>query len=336
MHPSLRFASMNSHIMHPQRSQDGPSTATSAQLESVSADTSVLLSDARYGLTINPGRHSTVLITSAGAIESCCFMQESIRRVGFRVRNRLIELQVCYRPGTSDEYVLMDSFRYDRYLPRVPEYEPKQDDLVIDVGAYIGTFAMMMATIANKGHIYAIEPSAESYGFLEKNVALNGLTNVSAFHLALGSHGGTTRLHHSEEGNWGHSTAKSFLGVSELAPVETFTHFIEKNHISRCDFMKLNCEGAEFDILLNSARETLAKTRLMLVLYHCDLVENSSEIQLVNHLRDCGFLVKIRNRSDQNRRGWIVAKNRNSFPAENNIYKITIKLKLARNLIKWL
>ena len=38
----------------------------------------------------------------------------------------------------------------------VPEYVPKKDDVIIDVGAHIGTFALNAAIIVPRGKVYAI------------------------------------------------------------------------------------------------------------------------------------------------------------------------------------
>ena len=78
----------------------------------------------------------------------------------------------------------------------------------------------------------------------------------------------------------------------------------------KLQFLKLNCEGAEFPILLASPADVLRRVRMLLVLYHYDLWAKNPKEDLVSHLQTNGFERKIRNFTET--RGWIVASN----PAE--------------------
>jgi hypothetical protein len=95
---------------------------------------------------------------------------------------------------------------------------------------------------------------------------------------------------------------------SEAVECCTLEEFFGETGITRCSFMKLNCEGAEFPILLASPANVLRRVGMMLVLYHCDLWTKNSAEDLVSHLQTSGFECKIRNRTEK--RGWIVATNR--------------------------
>jgi hypothetical protein len=47
--------------------------------------------------------------------------------------------RVAFREGTADEQVIAHSFENDILFSGVPEYQPRSDDVVIDVGVHIGT-----------------------------------------------------------------------------------------------------------------------------------------------------------------------------------------------------
>ena len=71
--------------------------------------------------------------------------------------------------------------------------------------------------------------------------------------------------------------------------------------------MKLNCEGAEFPILLSSSTETLQNFGVILALYHCDLYGGpATERDLAAHLQDAGFRKTFRQQSTT--RGWLIAE----------------------------
>ncbi len=216
---------------------------------------------------------------------------------------------MLFRPRTSDEDVLHHSFQNDIFFPAVPEYRPGPQDVIIDVGAHIGTFSALAASKAPGGSIYAIEASEESYALLNANTQVNALANVHTFHCALSHRRGTARLHHDiAAGNWGHSLTRRFSEAGEKVCTDTFPHFMAANGISRCDFLKMNCEGSEFDILLSTPPKVLQHVDTMLVLYHLDLVDGHAESELTGLLLHAGFTLSLKNVDANRQRGWIVAR----------------------------
>jgi FkbM family methyltransferase len=213
---------------------------------------------------------------------------------------------VAYRKGTADELVVRHSFDNDIFFTGVPEYRPRESDAIIEIGAHIGTFSILAATKVKRGHVYAIEASEDSANYLRINAALNHCDNLSVHQTALADKEGALELYH-DTGTWGHSTVKAYSSVSETVQATTLEKFMELNHIERCDFLKLNCEGAEFPILLNTPSTVLAKIKIALVLFHCDLWMKNDEQDLIAHFAMAGFDCSIRNKTGP--RGWIIAVN---------------------------
>jgi FkbM family methyltransferase len=212
--------------------------------------------------------------------------------------------KVAYRSGTADEKVIAHSFANDIFFVALPQYLPGPADVMIDVGAHIGTFSLMSARKSPRGRVFAIEASRETYDYLRINIALNGADTVSAHHLALLDRPGTTWLHH-DRGNWGHSVMKRLSGRGEEVATDSLAGFMAKNAITHCDFMKFNCEGAEFPILLSTPVEVLSRVDQMLVLYHLDLAETANLESLLNHLAAAGFRCEVQRKRET--RGWIIA-----------------------------
>lgn len=224
----------------------------------------------------------------------------SLRIANFR------NFAVAYRKGSVDEDILRESFDNDVYFSGVHEYKPAENHVIIDVGAHIGAFSLLAASKVKTGKVYAIEASRESFDFLRINIALNRLNNVKAFHLALMDTEGLCKLYGGSN-NWSHSTVMNRFGVSESVRCCTLETFLKRNSIENCHFMKLNCEGAEFPIILNSSANVLQHFEKLLILFHCDFWTANSELDLVAHLQSCGFTTTVRNRSEK--RGWIIAVN---------------------------
>jgi FkbM family methyltransferase len=214
--------------------------------------------------------------------------------------------EVAYRRGTTDEAVIAHSFNRDIFFTGVPEYRPLEDHAIIDVGAHIGTFSLLAASKVPRGQVYAIEASRGTYNLLRINVALNRVANIDVSHLALADKPGSSRLHY-DTGHWGHTIVTPLTGYGELVSTDSLENFLLAKNISRCNFMKMNCEGAEFPIVLSAAPNVLQRFDMMLILYHCDLYAQRSEQDLVAHLQSSGFHVTIREQTQD--RGWIVATN---------------------------
>jgi len=72
------------------------------------------------------------------------------------------------------------------YREYLPDWDwIRKTDVVIDIGAYVGTFSVLAAWLAPRGRVFAFEPNPENFGFLSKNVQANGLDNLVPYHLAV-------------------------------------------------------------------------------------------------------------------------------------------------------
>ena len=217
--------------------------------------------------------------------------------------------ELAYRKGTADEDGV-DRFNQNVIFSRVPEYQSADDHVIIDVGAHIGTFSLLASSKVKRGKVYAIEASEDSFNLLRINVALNNATNISLHHLALADRQGTCRLYY-DRGNWGSSTVSDHSRGYEIVKSCTLADFLESNKIDKCHFMKLNCEGAEFPILLSTLGGFLQRFDVILVFYHCDLWTSNTKTDLLSHLQSAGFSTTDGNQSEK--RGWIIAINNTNY-----------------------
>lgn len=218
--------------------------------------------------------------------------------------SRFKNFEVAYRQGTADESVIVENLENDEFFSTT-RYQPAADHVIIDVGSHIGTFSLLAAVQVPQGAVYAIEASLETFNYLRINILLNRLDNIKAHHIALSDQSGPVILHY-DEGNWGHSIMKRLTAHGESVNAETLPEFLAKNNINKCDFIKFNCEGAEFPILLSTPPEVLATIDRMLILYHCDLASDYNLDALLQHLHSSHFKTEIHKQEAQ--RGWIVAE----------------------------
>ncbi len=178
---------------------------------------------------------------------------------------------------------------YQRY-----GFEIQPEWCVIDIGAAPGDFAIFAARAANS-RVLAVEPFPESFALLNENLTLNALKNVQTLEAALGRQGGTLKMDifsgepvkfTSREGS--DSPEEGAVTVFALSLAE----LLEKQNVTSCDLLKLDCEGAEYEILLPASAETLARVRRIVLEYH-DIPRSHQHGELTAHLQANGFQVQI-------------------------------------------
>lgn len=128
----------------------------------------------------------------------------------------------------------------------------KEDSIVVDVGANIGVFSLY-AALSGAKKVYAFEPSKEAFEILCKNIELNNFTDVIIPVNKAVSNIDDLIIQFpcssSPYNSIGSCGSNNDLVYSEIQTV-TIDSFIDRNgDINRIDLLKLDCEGAEFDIL---------------------------------------------------------------------------------------
>jgi FkbM family methyltransferase len=205
--------------------------------------------------------------------------------------NSFGEFDIAYREGTTDEIIIGNLKTY--HLPElVPGYIAKRNDVIINIGAHIGVFVLVASASAPDGTVFAIEASKETYNFLRINTALNNAKNISIHNIAIAEKNGPCTLYF-DTGHWGHSITKQLSTRTEIVKGLTLEKFLSENGIERCNLMYLNCEGAEFPILLTSSRETLQKFDTIQADCHTHLWAANTIDDLALHLGSCGFKTSL-------------------------------------------
>lgn len=173
-----------------------------------------------------------------------------------------------------------------------PNFEIGPDDIVVDIGAHLGTFVAFAAKRTNS-QIIAYEPHPENYQKLKALIQKYNWTNVVSFNHAVGATNGTANFFISD-----HSSRHNFSGKDPVTGKRLHNSIQVKieplkdvlANFKKIDLLKIDCEGSEFDILLSSDASTLKKTNRMVIEYHG--FENSEQLlKLVRKLKGLDFVV---------------------------------------------
>ena len=137
-------------------------------------------------------------------------------------------------------------------------FRPKQGDIVVDVGAHIGRYTITSSKhVGANGKVIAIEAHPGNYEMLNRNIKLNGLTNVISLNYAVYSKETKIKLFlPGEKSNRTiYNTLISTRATDEEKFVEvnadTLDDLLQNNEISHANinWIKIDVEGAELEVL---------------------------------------------------------------------------------------
>ena len=165
---------------------------------------------------------------------------------------------------------------------------------VIDVGANVGVFTVWASRVLRPGRIVAIEPSPEAVVLLRRNLKRNGVTRTTVAQFAVAGHRGTATLYRrgapSMNTLFQHDRYGSHFEPVADVPLLTLDNVMDRYGIERCDLLKLDCEGAEYQALFGASKETLAKITNIVGEYHEGMSAHGS-VELMTFLERQGFEV---------------------------------------------
>lgn len=169
---------------------------------------------------------------------------------GARVSNfRSFSEYWCLSIPTNAEIKL-----FERILPSAK--------VVGDIGANVGTFTLIAATLAPAAQILSIEPAPSTNRLLEANIRLNQLKNVRTFGYAVCDQVGTVEFTDEAMGSQNNSLVRADCLVNAAAvqvPATTLDQLCSELNIKEFDFLKIDTEGAEPRVL--SGAESLPKNK---------------------------------------------------------------------------
>lgn len=195
------------------------------------------------------------------------------------------------RVNTSDILIVWEIWRAKIYDD--VRFPIKTDHVVLDIGAHIGVFALRAAQLAHRGRVFAYEASSKNFALLTANHELNRAENLYIENKAVTDRQGEFRFFIPGSNGALGSLMQDTNSTSEVVKSTTLGEILEKHNLRKVDYLKLDVEGTEYEILFGCTKETLAKVKYIVMEYHEFDCDNRNHRDLVNLLQSHGFHVVI-------------------------------------------
>jgi FkbM family methyltransferase len=172
---------------------------------------------------------------------------------------------IFYRPGTSDPLAIYQVLvrrgdKAEYYLP-----DALQPSVILDIGSNIGTSILFFHERFPGARIYGFEPHPETFRILEKNVG--GIPSIEVFNYALGAVNAEVSvpfdgadfsrftLAKISRGDWSGPLSPTACLVKHAGEV------VRNLGLAKVDLIKIDCEGAESDVLTSLPPDLLSQCK---------------------------------------------------------------------------
>jgi FkbM family methyltransferase len=171
-----------------------------------------------------------------------------------------IPFEIQYNPSDSTGIACIHKIvRDNEYL--LDRFINQKNKVFIDIGSNIGIATIIMAKLNPESIVYSYEPYKKAYDMLVTNIKLNSLTNVKAFNIAVSNKINKSlviNIHEKMSGaNSTYANDNLFqkkwkCNCTDTTECISFDEIIRINNITNIELLKIDAEGAEFDIIYDS------------------------------------------------------------------------------------
>ncbi len=144
--------------------------------------------------------------------------------------------------------------------------------VIVDIGANAGFFSIFSAFRFPGARIFSYEPVPSNFRQLNRNAEMNPGARICCFSEAVYGHSGHVQISFDPDDSF--TTAASVLEEAETqgrtiqVPCVTIPEIFNTNNLAKCDLMKIDCEGAEYEILYNCPEQYLKQISQLAIEVH--------------------------------------------------------------------
>lgn len=170
-------------------------------------------------------------------------------------------MDIYIRPQTTDFHEVVSvlsgrdypSILINRFMPKKP--------VVINIGAHIGCFDLYLKSLRPFAEIWSYEPNPNNYSLLRKNIEENHLQDIVLNDSAVGSVVGHCQFYLNESNP--NESSMYADGEKRQIPCTNLPSLLKKMDGKVVDLLKMDCEGCEYEVLLQLPHRGRIKNVLM-------------------------------------------------------------------------
>lgn len=206
--------------------------------------------------------------------------------VFFSTRNGY-KLKIRNSEKSSDIHVFTEIWLENAYLR---EFDLGNNWTIIDIGSHIGLFSLFASEMCKDSIIFSFEPEKNNYSTQLENIQINNKKNIMLSNTIVSSITGLKKFYVSDT-DFAASSIYKESDKSVLIPSTRLEDIFVNNKIQTCNLLKLDCEGAEYEILMNLPNEYLYRIDNICLEY--EILDNYKFPidDVIAKLKACNFLV---------------------------------------------
>ena len=164
------------------------------------------------------------------------------------------------------------------------------EPLIVDVGANTGLFIIRMKQLYPRSHVFGYEPMPSNYTQLRRNLELSKCHDCQIFRRGVAGIARKDKLFIHRSNIGGHSIHKSEAGGDDYIEVDLVDVYgmLEPLNGMPCDLLKLDCEGAEYEIIKSISKEMAKKIKKIVFEITPSLYDTN---EVATHLGNIGYRV---------------------------------------------
>jgi FkbM family methyltransferase len=193
-------------------------------------------------------------------------------------------------------------------------FTPREGDTVIDIGAHIGRYTITSSKqVGSTGKVVAIEADPDNFQLLKRNIALNNLTNVLPLNYAVFSTRTIMKLYEQSASAKYNSVMLTRARTMNYVEVnaDTLDSILEQNTINQVNWIKIDVEGAEFEVLKGSTK-TLSSNDISLLVEIHNIDDPSHYDNILDFLKYHNYEITFENRYGSGESHVIFRNNNNA------------------------
>mgnify|MGYP000417874138 CR=1 FL=1 len=171
----------------------------------------------------------------------------------------------------------------------------KSPEVVVDIGANVGYFSFSVFAQFPNAKVFAFEPIAANFQLLEQYQQQHPQFDLHVYHQAVNGDGAPLTLHYDAKDAY--TTAATLFNAPDQpdaikVPSTTLPAIMEAHKLAVIDWLKLDCEGAEYDIIYQTPKEVLDKVQQLSIETHIGPTPEQQQAHLAAFLQQQGFIIK--------------------------------------------